>query len=166
MMTYNSTTSEVNYTTTVTVDQTNQRVGINCNVPQNALDVTGNAYVSGTLTQGSDRRIKTDIVPITSALEKIQQLTGVYYKNITIDTDLRKMGFIAQDIEQVVPEVVRTDTSEEEFKSVAYQDLTALLVEGIKESQAQVSTLQANFQTLFNQNSTLQGMFQTLSTTV
>jgi hypothetical protein len=92
----------------------------------------GNATMAGTLTQSSDRRLKTGIEPITGSLEKIQKLNGVtyYWKDADRGRD-RQIGLIAQDVESAFPEAVRTDI--DGFESVAYGNLMGPLVEAVKE---------------------------------
>jgi predicted nucleic acid-binding Zn-ribbon protein len=117
----------------------------------------GNLEVSGytTITDGcysgfwgacSDIRYKKDIEPIGSSLEKIMQMKGVYYnwkqdefpdKNFS---DLHQIGFIAQDIEKLFPELVSTDKNG--YKSVDYAKVTAVLVEAMKEQQKLIEELQ------------------------
>jgi hypothetical protein len=79
----------------------------------------------------SDRRYKSEIVNITNALSKITQLQGITFK--MQDVEKRQMGFVAQDVELVVPEVVQVGDNDTRFMS--YDKLTALLVEGIKEQK-------------------------------
>ena len=76
----------------------------------------GNVTVTGTFVQPSDRKLKKDIKPFVSALDKINALSPVtyYYKNekesgINLPTNLQ-YGFIAQDLEIVFPELVTTQT--------------------------------------------------------
>lgn len=106
---------------------------------------------------GSDSLMKRNIKPMLSSLNTIKKLNGVRYryKNecrddrcITTDTcsssissDGYRLGLIAQDVEKIVPEVVKTmfDGS----KAIAYTDLIALLIEGIKEQQIQIETVQS-----------------------
>jgi len=120
----------------------NGNVGIGVTNPSYRLELPNNANASG---QGranawvtySDIRFKENITPITNALEKINNLQGVYFdwkKN-----GKRDIGFIAQEVEPVLPEVVSTDPSG--IKSLDYSRLTALLVQGIKEQQSQISSL-------------------------
>jgi trimeric autotransporter adhesin len=110
------------------------------------LVVAGNVVANGT-TLTSDRRFKTDIVPIDSSLSKVSKLQGVYYnwdrkkwpqKNFT---EGKQIGLIAQEVEKVVPEVVNTD--KEGYKSLSYDKLTAVLIEAVKEQQKQIETLKA-----------------------
>ncbi len=97
-----------------------------------ALSVSGMVRAQE-ISQGSDRRLKKDIVPVTGALAKALALQGVYF-NFKKDPARRRIGFIAQDVEPIVPEVVHTDGNG--YKSVEYDRLMALLIEAIKEQQA------------------------------
>jgi hypothetical protein len=131
-------------------------LAVNCNFASYELDVNGTIRASGDVIAYSDRRVKENITPITQALEKIQQLQGVYYTRNDQEDKKRKIGFIAQEVEEVVPEVVITDSTEDNKKSIAYQNLTALLVEGIKEQQTHFTT---TFTTLASEHSTMKSMF-------
>jgi hypothetical protein len=94
----------------------------------------------------SDGRMKKNIIPIANALEKIVELRGVSYNWAdTLNSEKgRQIGFIAQEAEKVIPEVVRNAGG---TYSMTYGPITALLVEGIKEQQkiivAQRSELEA-----------------------
>ena len=107
------------------------RVGINNLTPTVALDVTGGITASGDITAFSDGRYKTNIVTINDALDKVRQMRGVYYHKVD-DLVNRKIGVIAQEMETVIPEVVLTEASEDKKKSVAYGNLTAILIEAVK----------------------------------
>ncbi len=87
----------------------------------------------------SDRRLKQNIVTIDSALEKVQKLRGVYFNRL--NSEKRNLGVIAQEVEDVLPEVVFTDESSEQMKSVAYGNIVALLIEALKEQQEQINKL-------------------------
>ena len=91
----------------------------------------GSIKAEGDITAFSDGRYKTNIVTIDNALDKVRQMRGVYYHKDD-DLDNRKVGVIAQEMEEIIPEVVMTDTSEEKKKSVAYGNLTAVLIEAVK----------------------------------
>ena len=60
------------------------------------------------------------------------------------------IGFIAQDVEKIVPEVVHTNTGEDDYKSVSYCNVTALLVESIKELREEVKQLKDEIKELKN----------------
>jgi len=89
----------------------------------------------GTLTTNtSDSRLKTNIQPVTNALDKILNLRGVYYNWIEDITGSTRLGFIAQEVNSVVPELAFTnERSSEKYMGVHYDNVTALLVEGFKE---------------------------------
>jgi sugar lactone lactonase YvrE len=123
-------------------------VGIGTQSPAYALDVTGTIRASGDVIASSDMRIKENIVTIDSSLEKITKMRGVYYTRKDSTQKQRQIGVIAQEVEEVLPEVVNTDTSEEKNKSVAYGNIVALLIEGIKEQQKQIEAQQSTINNL------------------
>ena len=69
-------------------------------------------------------------------MEKIEAINGYYYKWKDDETHANQFGFLAQEVEQVLPEVVQTD--DEGYKSVDYSKVTPLLIEGIKEQQKRI----------------------------
>ncbi len=88
----------------------------------------------------SDLRLKTNIVTIPSALSKVMKLRGVNFswKDTESPEKGTRMGFIAQEVEPIVPEVVNKDG---DLYSMQYAPMTALLVEAIKEQQAKIDEL-------------------------
>ena len=96
-------------------------------------------------TTASDMRLKTDIEPITDALEKINALTGYTF---TYDYNGRKSaGLLAQEVEEVLPSAVfdkklvfKTDDNQE-YKTLQYDQTIALLVQSIKELKSEVDIL-------------------------
>ena len=123
----------------------NSNVGINMVNPQQKLDIAGG---NGRVESGydwltnSDLRYKKNITTLEDALEKVMNLRGVRFDiNNDSDTDSelgKHIGFIAQELETVVPEVVVTGV--DGYKSVAYDKLTAVLAEAIKEQQQQIES--------------------------
>lgn len=130
-------------------------VGFDTEAPTQRIDVNGNGRfrnigsnasagalhydANGVLTTNtSDVRMKDQIITIESALDKVKQLRGVYYKwkedlerGVTGNT---RVGFIAQEVKDIVPELAFTnERTEDKLMGVHYQDITALLVEAIKE---------------------------------
>jgi hypothetical protein len=87
----------------------------------------------------SDERIKTNIKTIENALDKTLLLRGVEYNDFRIEPERKRIGLIAQEVELIVPEVVRTDDNG--MKSIEYQNLIGLLVEAIKDQQKQINEL-------------------------
>ena len=116
---------------------TNQRMG---HLTLNSIQATGNIAAGGDITAQSDIRVKTNIVEIDSPLEKISKMRGVYY-NRRDDSNTRHLGVIAQEVEEVLPEVVYTDNSEAKHKSVAYGNIVALLIEAVKAQQSTIDSL-------------------------
>ena len=105
---------------------------------EQTLTVVGNTLIQGTLTETSDARLKENVAPLQDSLNKVLKLKGVSFNKI--DTpEVQEVGFIAQDVEAVIPELV-TET-EDGIKTVSYSRVTAVLVETIKEQQAQIDEL-------------------------
>lgn len=133
---------------TMTINAGN--VGIGTTNPTQKLQVVGNIQVtSGSVTAdafyyNSDRTLKKDIKPISGALSKVLNLQGVSFK--WRDTGEANYGFIAQDVEKVLPELV--ETGDNGKKSVAYGNFTAILVEALKTQQKEIDSLQARVKAL------------------
>jgi outer membrane murein-binding lipoprotein Lpp len=111
----------------------------------------GDLTIPGDLTEGSDERIKTNVQTLSSALDKVNQMRGVSFDRL--DSGSSSVGLIAQELESIAPELVKTldsipiildDGSEiENSKSICYTNLTAYLIEAVKELSAKVTTLEA-----------------------
>jgi hypothetical protein len=105
-----------------------------------------NFIAGGTVTAYSDIKLKDNVITIDSALDKVNQLRGVYYTLKDDSTKTRRIGVIAQEIQQVLPEVVLEDVNkitDVSTLSVAYGNITALLIEAIKELKAEVAELKS-----------------------
>ncbi|MGY2462232.1 tail fiber domain-containing protein [Vreelandella sulfidaeris] len=103
------------------------------------LVVQGNATVSGDVTSSSDARLKENVAPLENALETVNKLQGVSYHHKI--TNRPGIGFIAQDLMKVVPVLVSKGPDKK--LSVAYGNVTALLVEAVKELTNRVQKLEA-----------------------
>ena len=108
------------------------------------MSAAGAATFNNDVTAFSDRRLKTDIEPITNALPKVMQMQGVYYKRNDVEDAREQVGVIAQDMEEIVPEVVLTADDDMQTKSVDYGKLCAVLIESIKELKAEIDELKKN----------------------
>ena len=108
--------------------------------PKAYIYSSGNMTITGSLTENSDERLKENVNTIENALDKVNSLRGVEYNMIADDSKTKKLGLIAQEVEAVVPELVHDN---EEYKSVAYSNTVALLVESIKELTDKVNDLQS-----------------------
>lgn len=109
----------------------NLGVGI---VAAEKLHVSGNILATGDITAFSDRRFKKDLQPITDALQKVQSLTGYTYKKVgleDINEERTYAGLVAQEVEEVLPEVVHTHS--DGVKSLSYGNMAGLFVEAIKD---------------------------------
>jgi DNA-binding beta-propeller fold protein YncE len=114
----------------------------------------GYYYGDGTyVTSISDLRTKEDIRPIRNALSIVRKLQAVEYTKRD-DPTRRWIGYIAQDIEEVLPELVTTDDSPEKWKSVQYTNLPGLIIEAIKELKEKYRILSdiANAQSIASAN--------------
>jgi hypothetical protein len=116
-------------------------VGIGTSAPSQKLDVAG-AVQATSFIYSSDRLLKENIMPLTNSLEKVQQLQGVSFK--WKDTGREDIGLVAQDVEEVLPELVHTNS--EGLKSLEYGNIVALLIEAIKEQQNQINELKIELQ--------------------
>jgi hypothetical protein len=122
-------------------------VGIGTTTPTVKLEVNGRLKTQG-INELSDARYKKDIQTLTNALANIEKLRGVSYdwkqaefpeKNFDAK---HQIGLIAQELELVYPELVNTDA--DGYKSVDYSKLVAVLIEAVKEQQAQINALTSN----------------------
>jgi hypothetical protein len=110
------------------------------------IDASGNCTATGNVTAYSDVRLKDDIRTIPLALDKVENMRGVYFKKKTSEDPkyskyIQGSGVIAQELEEVAPELVMTD--EDGYKSVAYANITGYLIEAIKELSEKVTALEA-----------------------
>jgi hypothetical protein len=118
----------------------------------------GAIYATGNITAYySDARLKTVSGKIENALDKVAQLSGVYYTNNSVaksfgyDSDEVQVGVLAQEVEAVLPQIVKAapfdldennnSKSGENYKTVQYERLVPLLIEAINELRAEVKAL-------------------------
>lgn len=150
-------------------------IGIGTNAPDNKLTVQGTTHLIGTTTINgnlfiasgnsiscpscspaitSDERLKTDLKKLVNPIENLQLLNGYSYKFNTQEyperkmTDKTQIGIVAQELEKVYPELVETDV--DGFKKVNYSQFTAVLLEAIKQQQAQIDQLRKEVELLKN----------------
>ncbi|QDK36862.1 tail fiber domain-containing protein [Bdellovibrio sp. NC01] len=108
-------------------------VGIGTTAPSEVLEVNGNVKAASYLYT-SDARLKKDIITLPDALGKVLQLRGVNF--VWKSNDEKTMGFIAQEVEKIYPELVKTD-AKTGYKAVQYGNIVAVLVEALKEEHKQ-----------------------------
>jgi hypothetical protein len=118
----------------------------------------GSATFGGdVIANTSDGRLKTNIVKIDSPLEKISKINGVYFnwnekaKELADkDTEIREVGFIAQEVQSVMPEIIKPAAfdlklkSGENYLTIQYEKIVPLLVECIKELKLEIEELKKN----------------------
>ncbi len=124
-------------------------IGIGTSSPTQLLTVN-NGTTTGTYTttgwvHASDARLKTNIEPIDDPLHKVLQLDNVYFNWKTNPNSDRQIGFIAQDVKNIIPEVVVGN--EQDGYGIAYGNITALLAGAIKEQNTQITTNTKNLTT-------------------
>ena len=93
----------------------------------------------------SDKKLKENIKPIENSLDTVLNLKGVTFDWKKSDgiLDIKKdIGFIAQEVQEVIPELVREN--EDGLLSMRYQGITPILVEAIKELKAEIEELKLN----------------------
>jgi hypothetical protein len=137
-ITISSTDTNTTYTRS---DFINQDVNTNSSVTFADVSATGDivAYAS------SDERLKDNIEVISNPIEKVQQLKGVTWDWNDNADELQKslpnVGVIAQDVEKVLPQVVKD--RDNGFKGVDYDKIVGLLIEAIKDQQTQIDELKS-----------------------
>jgi hypothetical protein len=117
----------------------NGDVGVNDSSPSYKLDADGTIRATGDVIAYSDRRVKENIKTIDNALNKVLKLRGVSYNRKDIDDKSTKIGVIAQEVLETIPEVVEKDL--EDKYSVAYGNMAGLFIEAIKELKAEIEEL-------------------------
>ena len=126
---YNNSTGVI----TCTVD-TPAEVGLG-NLSNSGNSLSGNFTATGNITAYSDERLKDNVETIEGALDKVARMRGVTYNyKSELNDGQRGTGVIAQEMQQVMPEVVE----EGEYLSVAYGNLVGVLIEAVKELKEQL----------------------------
>ena len=111
------------------------------------VDSSGNGTFNGNVTAYSDVRIKDDIKTIDNALDKVSKLRGVEYTRK--ETEAREIGVIAQEVKEIVPELVTIENLKsdinpdalEDMHTMKYGNTVGLLIEAIKDLKAEIETL-------------------------
>ncbi|MBL7716425.1 MAG: tail fiber domain-containing protein, partial [Bdellovibrionales bacterium] len=130
---------------------------------------TAGSVIAGAYYHTSDQRLKKDIQTFENPLQTIESLRGVRFK--WKESGLSEIGFIAQEVEKVDPTLVMTGHDPQKTKAVKYSNITAILVEGVKEirkslglfaTRDEVSVLRAENQDLKKKISDLENRFNQL----
>ena len=144
-----STYAPLTTTTAISASIVSLSNAILANVTTSNLQVVNNITAGGTITANgditafSDARLKTDLQVITDAVAKVGALHGYTYLRLDQPGNtVRYAGVVAQEVQAVLPEVINVD-AESGMLSVAYGNISALLIESIKELAARVALLEA-----------------------
>jgi hypothetical protein len=155
---------------------TSGNVGVGTAAPTERLDVSGTVRCVS-LIQTSDEQLKADVQPLSGVLGKLDQVRAVSFRwnekahSLGVETSARQIGVLAQELEQAFPELVVTprpstadelvqncpeqiqqrfqeDAEKTQYKAVNYSQLTVVLLEAVKELQAENRTLTQRIQAL------------------
>jgi hypothetical protein len=116
--------------------------GYSASVGSYSLQVSGNVYLSGTLTEASSIKLKENIRPITNALDVVCNLEGVIYDKKD-GSSYDEPGFIAEKVAEVIETLVDRDKDGNPM-GVKYNKTIAYLVEAIKELKAEIDLLKGD----------------------
>ena len=100
------------------------------------VTITGSLTVGSTITENSSIRYKDNIETVKYGLDKVLQMRGVTYTKK--DTGLKEIGVIAEEMNEIVPEVIMKN-EEGEVDSVSYSRLSAVFIEAIKELKQEMN---------------------------
>ncbi len=131
----------------VTISEGLRVSGTGIDISAGGLDVNGNSVftndltVNGNFYNPSDKRLKRDVETLSGVMDRINQIRGVHFEFINQEKYAtgQQIGVIAQELQQVYPELVAT--GDDGFLKVNYTQLTAVLLQGMKEQQQQINEL-------------------------
>lgn len=120
-----------------------RRVGIGTTTPSERLHVIGNILASGTISSTSDLRLKSNIVQIDKGLDLLLKMRPVSYDkrlslNPNVEGSVHENGFIAQELQKIIPSIVTENKDEYKTLSVNYISLIPILVKSIQEQQEMI----------------------------
>jgi hypothetical protein len=141
-----------------------KKIGIGASVVDLGADADGKL-----VNVASDERLKENVKPLQNALEKVLGLQGVSYnwKDRQAGTDAVRIGFIAQQVKEVVPELVHS-VPNSDYLSVYYNNVVPLIIEAIKELVANgnastasdnntvVNTKELNFEVIYAEDNSIE----------
>lgn len=124
--------------------------------------VNGTAGGSSSWNSLSDVQLKKNIRTIPDALNTLMNMRGVSFEWADSNSPEKgeRIGFIAQELEKVLPQVVNTGG---DYYSVQYGPINAILVEAVKEQQKMIQSLQMQTQTLMKENEAIKADLQKLN---
>ena len=147
---YKTNSTVGNYSSGLKFQVRNNGEGLSAKMTLNAggdLSVVGSMTAAGDVIAFSDKRVKTNIKTINNGLEKISKLRGVSYNRTDIDDKSNKIGVIAQEVKEVLPEVVIYNEDDDKY-GVEYGKMAGVFIEAIKELKAEVDSLKQEIKEL------------------
>ena len=115
--------------------------GSNITMVQFDASAAGAAVFNNDVTAFSDARLKENVETIENALDKVCAMRGVTFNRIDNKDGGRQMGVIAQEVQDIVPEVVKINDDEDNTLSVSYGNMVGVLIEAIKELKQEINEL-------------------------
>ena len=115
-------------------------VGIGTTTPSATLDISGNIVSSGTITSGSDYRIKYNIEKLKLEEYSVDKLNPVYFK--FKDSEKESIGLIAHELQEHYPFLVEGEKDGEKIQTVNYNGLTGVLIKEIQELKKRINYLE------------------------
>ena len=110
------------------------------------MTFNGTTLTVASLVESSALKYKKDIIAISESLKNVRQMQGVYFTRI--EDDSKQIGFIADDIYKIYPELV--EIRDGEVDSLRYQRITAILVEAVKELSDKVDSQEKTIKELLD----------------
>lgn len=129
-------------------------VGIGTTSPSYNLQVNGSVAGTSAYVNLSDSRLKKDVVAIEDGLDKVMSLRPVSFNwdksaNPKLNLDDRNhLGFLAQEVEQILPQVVSIANDSMQTKAIAYSDVVPVLTAAIQEQQTEIEQLKSEIEEL------------------
>jgi hypothetical protein len=125
-------------------------VGIGTDSPMELLQVgeigDGTRAIANAWEEFSDVNLKRNLIKLTNASQLLKNINAYYYFWKSGSDNTRQFGLIAQEVEEVLPEIVSTNVNG--IKTLDYSKVSALLIEAVKEQQATINRLQNQIQFL------------------
>jgi hypothetical protein len=111
------------------------------------FDVNGDIHCNH-LTQGSSRRFKTDVHPVENAMDKVMALQGVSYQWDASHGGTPDVGFIAEDVAKVIPQIVDMEPNGKDAVGLRYDRISVYAIEAIKQLNAELVSRDAEIAAL------------------
>jgi len=115
----------------------------------------GDIYMNGTLLHSSDRRLKREIEPLAYGLNAITKLEPKMYYWKDKDQRYKSFGLIAQEVQDILPELVLERDMEDGYLAVNYTEIIPVLINAVKQQQQIIETLEAELKNNKQENASI-----------